>query len=369
MNTKIFQRSNIARCSVIGLVFLLMIASSASALDAYFIVSPANAGTINVLRNGVNVGSITNQGTIHGFVPGDALGIQILTANQYTFDKICDNLNQCGSATSYVMTVNNEAFWLFTAYYHENNNVKPTVNVDHSYVTLGSGYTIYGSYKPNTKVHLISQNYDTKIETTIASNVIVNSAGSYLKSMTANNVGVQWIYAVDANDMQIRSEVPARFETIFVQPVTPQPTNTPTWTVQPTYTPYPTPTYVPWTPQPTPTSNPGQVLSSISVYPVSVSVGINEEYTFTATAKDQNGNTMNTPLVWSLSDSSVGTISSYGKFTGKAIGSTYITATSGLVSGSSTVIVSGNDIPKNTMYMILIVAIVIVGLYFYQTKK
>ena len=83
-------------------------------------------------------------------------------------------------------------------------------------------------------------------------------------------------------------------------------------------------------------------LTSITVSPASVSVGMGGTAQLTATCKDQNSNTMTCPtLTWSSTNSSIATVDSTGKVTGVTQGTTNITASSGsIVSNVSTVTVT-----------------------------
>ena len=85
---------------------------------------------------------------------------------------------------------------------------------------------------------------------------------------------------------------------------------------------------------------PAPVLTTITVSPATASLTVGGAQTFTAAAKDQNGNPFSTTVTWSSSDTTVGTINSAGVFTALAAGTTTISATSGSVSGTASVTVS-----------------------------
>ncbi|MBT8508659.1 hypothetical protein AZH53_09605 [Methanomicrobiaceae archaeon CYW5] len=85
---------------------------------------------------------------------------------------------------------------------------------------------------------------------------------------------------------------------------------------------------------------PAPVLTSIAVSPSTATVEIGETQQFTATGYDQYGDVMaGATFVWSSSDEGVGSITSAGLFSASAAGSTTITASSGFISDSGSVIV------------------------------
>ncbi len=90
---------------------------------------------------------------------------------------------------------------------------------------------------------------------------------------------------------------------------------------------------------------PAPVLTTITVTPSTASLQVSGTQTFTAAAKDQNGNPVSTSITWSSSNTAVGTINSAGAFTALAAGSTTIRATSGTVSGTASVTVTAPPPP------------------------
>ncbi len=86
---------------------------------------------------------------------------------------------------------------------------------------------------------------------------------------------------------------------------------------------------------------PAPVLTSIDVSPSTASVETGETQQFTATAYDQYDAVMESiTFTWSSSNETVGTINSGGLFSAASSGSTTITATSGLISGTASVTVT-----------------------------
>ncbi|MCX5918261.1 MAG: Ig-like domain-containing protein, partial [Deltaproteobacteria bacterium] len=82
-------------------------------------------------------------------------------------------------------------------------------------------------------------------------------------------------------------------------------------------------------------------LSSLAVTPVnpSISVGAIQQFTATGTYSNGTSNDIATQVTWSSSDTSVATIDSNGQAIAVSIGTTTITATSGSISGSTTLTV------------------------------
>ncbi|MFY9194431.1 MAG: Ig-like domain-containing protein [Methanoculleus sp.] len=86
------------------------------------------------------------------------------------------------------------------------------------------------------------------------------------------------------------------------------------------------------------------VLTSIEVKPSTATLVVNDSLRFTATALDQNNNDMPVgEVIWTSSDTAVGTIDADGIFTALAEGSVTITATSGDVAGTATVTVIAEE--------------------------
>lgn len=82
------------------------------------------------------------------------------------------------------------------------------------------------------------------------------------------------------------------------------------------------------------------VLESISVTPESASIqrGATQQYTATAIHSDGSTNDITNSATWASSNSSVATVDSFGLATGKAAGTTYITASSGGITSNSAVL-------------------------------
>lgn len=83
-------------------------------------------------------------------------------------------------------------------------------------------------------------------------------------------------------------------------------------------------------------------LSSITVTPATPSVAVGSTQQMTATGSYSGGNTYNitSSVTWSSSDNAIATISDSGLVTGVAGGQVSITATSGSISGATTVTVT-----------------------------
>jgi hypothetical protein len=86
--------------------------------------------------------------------------------------------------------------------------------------------------------------------------------------------------------------------------------------------------------------SPTPVLTTITVSPTTTTLAVGGSQDFTATARDQNGNLMSATVTWISGNTTVGTIDSAGKFTALADGSTTVTASSGLVSGTASATVT-----------------------------
>src|SRR6266700_3603502 len=89
-------------------------------------------------------------------------------------------------------------------------------------------------------------------------------------------------------------------------------------------------------------SQPTVTVSSISVSPASMSIGMGAQQQFIATAHLSDGTTQDvtSTVVWSSSDSSVASIAGGGTATGSAPGTATITAQSGVQLGTATLTVS-----------------------------
>ncbi|MFZ3382389.1 MAG: carbohydrate binding domain-containing protein [Candidatus Methanoperedens sp.] len=82
------------------------------------------------------------------------------------------------------------------------------------------------------------------------------------------------------------------------------------------------------------------VLSSITMSPKSVSMVIGSTRAFTTDPKDQFGNTITTAVTWTSSNKLAGTISNSGILTALAEGTTIITAASGSITDTATVVIT-----------------------------
>lgn len=84
-----------------------------------------------------------------------------------------------------------------------------------------------------------------------------------------------------------------------------------------------------------------QILTTIEISPLSVSVSISGTRQFIVTCKDQNSAIMTCPtLVWEVSDTNVGSISNTGLFTGLNADTVTVTAKVGTIIGSAVVTVT-----------------------------
>ena len=86
----------------------------------------------------------------------------------------------------------------------------------------------------------------------------------------------------------------------------------------------------------------GVSLTGIEIYPSSITLRVNETYTLTANPKPSNAS-LGT-VSWSSTNSSVATVNSYGKVTGKSAGSATIRATYGGKTGSASVTVYNSSV-------------------------
>lgn len=85
---------------------------------------------------------------------------------------------------------------------------------------------------------------------------------------------------------------------------------------------------------------PTPVLTKIIVSPGIANVVVDDTQDFSSYPKDQYDNPIATTVIWSSIDTNVGTIDNNGMFTAKASGTTAITATSGSIIGTATVVVT-----------------------------
>lgn len=77
------------------------------------------------------------------------------------------------------------------------------------------------------------------------------------------------------------------------------------------------------------------VLASITVYPTTISINVNESTQLNVTCKDQSNNVMTCPvLTWTSSDPSKATVDPTGKVTGVTVGAVDITAKSGSITSN-----------------------------------
>ncbi|CAG0992456.1 hypothetical protein METP3_02737 [Methanosarcinales archaeon] len=98
---------------------------------------------------------------------------------------------------------------------------------------------------------------------------------------------------------------------------------------------------------------PTPVLTTISVSPATVSLSIGGTQTFIAAPKDQFGNPIAASIVWSSSNTSVGTVSASGVLTAVSAGTTTVTATSGSVKGTAAVTVTAPSTGKATVKFVV----------------
>ncbi len=84
-------------------------------------------------------------------------------------------------------------------------------------------------------------------------------------------------------------------------------------------------------------------VASVTVTPASGTIVEAQTEQFTATAKDSSGNTIaNATFTWSSDNTAAATVDSSGKATGTGIGTAHVTASSGGMSGTATLVVNTN---------------------------
>jgi uncharacterized protein YjdB len=88
------------------------------------------------------------------------------------------------------------------------------------------------------------------------------------------------------------------------------------------------------------------VLTSITVSPATANIIVGATRAFTATPKDQNGNTIAATLTWTSSNTTVGNVDATGKFTAATAGTATIKAANGSVNGTATVTVTSSTRSK-----------------------
>ena len=159
----------------------------------------------------------------------------------------------------------------------------------------------------------------------------------------------------DGTAVDLSSQSPAPAETPTPTPdATPAPdlTQTTSPTTEPVTTPDTTPTStstVTSTLGSTPTASPAPtvtpVLTTISITPLTATVAPGLTQQLSATALDQNGNSISATFAWSSSNTAVATVDSTGLVTAIASGTANITAQSGSVTGvaPSVIMVSPSD--------------------------
>jgi len=82
------------------------------------------------------------------------------------------------------------------------------------------------------------------------------------------------------------------------------------------------------------------VLTTITVEPATLDIGVGGTHTFTATTLDQSDNAIGAVVAWDSSNTTVGTINAItGVFTAVAAGTTTVNATNGSVTGNATITV------------------------------
>jgi uncharacterized protein YjdB len=87
-------------------------------------------------------------------------------------------------------------------------------------------------------------------------------------------------------------------------------------------------------------SQPPPVVATVEMNPTTAAIRVSETVQITATPRDGQGNTVNVPVIWASSDSSVALPNGSGVVTGLAPGNVTITATAGTKSGSAQVTVA-----------------------------
>ncbi len=98
---------------------------------------------------------------------------------------------------------------------------------------------------------------------------------------------------------------------------------------------------------------PVPVLTTITVSPAAPTLVQGNTQAFTASPKDQFGNPIAATIVWSSSNTSVGTVSASGVLTAVSAGTTTVTATNGSVKGTAAVTVTAPSTGKATVNFVV----------------
>jgi len=96
-------------------------------------------------------------------------------------------------------------------------------------------------------------------------------------------------------------------------------------------------------------TNEPSVVASIDTTPSVVTLHVGETQQFTAVARDQFGSVMNTAFTWASTDADIATVSTTGLATALAAGAVEISASSGLKSGASDLVVAAGYVLSGTV--------------------
>ena len=98
----------------------------------------------------------------------------------------------------------------------------------------------------------------------------------------------------------------------------------------------------------------GALPQSISVSPSDTTMSVGDSLLFTAGVTDSNLVIIDTSVVWSVTDTSIGSITSTGTFTAVSAGTTYAVASLGDLTDSATVIVTAQADTATTVTVVVI---------------